>query len=178
MFRIVFVGALSMRKGVTYLAEAFARANIPNSELILIGSQQPETEQLLEPAKGLNVRVTGHIPQPKLSAWYSRANVTVLPSVEDGFAIVLLQAMACGSPIIATENSGGPDCIEEGKNGFVVPPRDVDALAEKLVWFAENREAACEMRAPAIASAQAMSGIDRYGNEMVQVYENLLARPR
>jgi len=152
VFRIVFVGALSLRKGVTYLAEAFARANIPNSELILIGSQQPETEQLLEPAKG--------------------------PSVEDGFAIVLLQAMACGSPIIATENSGGPDCIEEGKNGFVVPPRDVDALAEKLVWFAENREAACEMRAPAIASAQAMSGIDRYGNEMVQVYENLLARPR
>jgi len=178
VFRIVFVGALSMRKGVTYLAEAFARANIPNSELILIGSQQPETEQLLEPAKGLNVRVTGHIPQPELSAWYSRANVTVLPSVEDGFAIVLLQAMACGSPIIATENSGGPDCIEEGKNGFVVPPRDVDALAEKLVWFAENREAAREMRGPAIASAQAMSGIDRYGNEMVQVYENLLARPR
>ena len=101
---------------------------------------------MLEPAKGLNVRVTGHIPQPELSAWYSRANVTVLPSVEDGFAIVLLQAMACGSPIIATENSGGPDCIEEGKNGFVVPPRDVDALAEKLVWFAENREAAREMR--------------------------------
>ena len=75
VFRIVFVGALSLRKGVTYLAEAFARANIPNSELILIGSQQPETEQLLEPAKGLNVRVTGHIPQPELSAWYSRANV-------------------------------------------------------------------------------------------------------
>ena len=85
--------------------------------------------------------------------------------------------MACGSPIIATENSGGPDCIEEGKTGFVVPPRDVDALAEKLVWFAENREAAREMQAPAIARAQAMSGIDRYGNDMIAVYENLLARP-
>lgn len=177
VFRVVFVGALSLRKGVTYLAEAFARADIPNSELVLIGSRQPETERLLEPARGRNVTITGHIPQPELSAWYSRANVTVLPSIEDGFAIVLLQAMACGSPIIATENSGGPDCIEEGKTGFVVPPRDVDALAEKLVWFAENREAAREMQAPAIARAQAMSGIDRYGNDMIAVYENLLARP-
>lgn len=177
VFRVVFVGALSLRKGVAYLAEAFARATIPNSELILIGSHQPETERLLERAKGANVTLTGHIPQPELSRWYSRANVTVLPSIEDGFAVVILQAMACGSPVIATENSGGPDCIEDGRNGFLVPARDADALAEKLVWLAEHRADARAMGDAAIGVARGMSGISRYGNEMVEVYRRLLASP-
>ena len=170
VFRVGFVGALSVQKGIHHLARAFALADIPNSELVLIGSPQRETEKLLEPARGMRVVRTGHVPQPRLKTWFSRFQVEVLPSIEDGFGLVLLQAQACGCPVIATHNTGGPDCIEEGVNGFLVPIRDPEAIAEKLVYLAGNRDAQRAMGRAALERSQRVDTWDRYGARMVEHY--------
>ncbi|MGE0256448.1 MAG: glycosyltransferase family 4 protein [Alphaproteobacteria bacterium] len=173
-FRVLFVGGLSLRKGIHYLVRAFARARIPGSQLILVGSRTPQTDILLRGGEGLDIVTTGHIPQPQLREWYSRADVFVLPSVEDGYGLVLLQALACGCPVIASANTGGPDCVREGENGFIVPARSVDALAERLVWFAEHREQARAMRAAALASASVANSVGQYGDAMMAVYAGAL----
>ncbi len=170
VFRVGFIGALSVRKGVHYLAEAFARARIANSELVLIGSAQPESGRLLEPVRNLRVVRTGHIPQHQLKIWLSRFDVMVLPSVEDGFGLVLLQAQACGCPTIATVNTGGPDCTEEDENGFLVPIRDPDAIADKLVCLAENPDVRRAMSQAALERSRRVDTWDRYGESMVEHY--------
>ena len=170
VFRVGFVGALSVRKGIHHLARAFALADIPNSELVLIGSPQRETEKLLEPARGMRVVRTGHVPQPQPKTWFSRFQVKVLPSIEDGFGYVLLQAQACGCPVIATHNTGGPDCIEDGVNGFLVPIRDPEAIAEKLVYLAGNPDAQRAMGQAALERSQRVDTWDRYGARMVEHY--------
>lgn len=173
VFRVGFVGSLSVRKGVHYLAKAFALADIPNSELVLIGSPTPETERLLAPAGNLRVVRAGHVPQPLLKHWLSRFQVKVLPSIEDGFGVVLLQAQACGCPTIATVNSGGPDCIEDGVNGFLTPIRDPAAIAEKLVFLAENRDVQRRMGEAALAHARGAGSWDGYGARMAAHYQEL-----
>lgn len=175
VFRVVFVGALGLRKGIHYLLKAFAHARIPNGRLVLIGSRTPETERLLRGLATPNMLMTGHVPQPLLATWLSRANVFVLPSIEDGFGLVILQALACGCPVIATTNTGGPECIRDGENGFIVPPGDPEALAERLVWFAEHRPAAGAMRERALMSTRHADSVERYGDDMMEVYRGLLA---
>ena len=173
-FRVIFIGALSLGKGIHYLIEAFRKADIPNSELVLIGSHAPETPRLLAGAEGLNVVVTGHVPQPELAGWLSRSTIFVLPSIQEGLALVQLQAMACGCPVIGTTNSGSLDIVTEGENGFVVPIRAPDAIAEKLVWLYEHPDAARAMRKAAIIQAGSASNVARYGDDMVAVYRALL----
>ena len=174
VFRVGFVGNLSVRKGIHYLAKAFAMADIPNSELVLIGMPTPEADRLLEPVRGMRVVRTGHVPQPQLTQWMSRFHVKVLPSIEEGLALVLLQTQACGCPVIATVNSGGPDCIEDGVNGFLIPIRDPQAIAEKLVFLAENRDVQRRMGKAALDHARVAATWDGYGRLMVAHYSDLL----
>lgn len=173
VFRVGFIGSLSVRKGIHYLAKAFALAEIPNSELVLIGNPMPETGHLLKPAGNLRVVRPGHVPQEQLKRWLSRFQVMVLPSVEDGFGLVLLQAQACGCPIIATVNSGGPECIEDGKNGFLVPIRDPHAIADKLTFLAENRDAQRRMGKAALTHARGAGTWHEYGERMVAHYQEI-----
>jgi glycosyltransferase involved in cell wall biosynthesis len=173
-FRVIFIGALSMGKGIQYLIEAFRRAAIPDSELVLIGSHAPETPRLLAGSDDLDIVVTGHVPQPELAGWLSRSTIFVLPSIQEGLALVQLQAMACGCPVIGTTNSGSLDIVREGENGFVVPIRNPDAIAEKLVWLHKHPDAARAMRQAAIAQASSASNVSRYGDDMVGVYRALL----
>jgi alpha-maltose-1-phosphate synthase len=174
VFRVIYVGALSMRKGIHYLLQAFAQAAIPGSELVLIGSHTGETATLLKDSAHLNLVVTGHLPQSELARWLSRATVFAFPSLDDGYGLVQLQAMACGCPVIATTNSGGRDCITSGRNGFIVPAADAGALAEKLVWFADHPDEARAMREVAIAEAAQASNVTRYGDDMMAAYRSQL----
>ena len=176
VFRVGYVGALSVQKGIHYLAKAFAMADIPNSELVLIGSSTPEADRLLAPVANMRVVRTGHVPQPQLKQWMSRFHVKVMPSIQEGLALVLMQSQACGCPIIATVNSGAPDCIEEGVNGFITAIRDPDAIAEKLVYLAENRDVQRRMGKAALAYAQGAGTWDGYGQRMAAHYEELLGR--
>ena len=86
-----------------------------------------------------------------------KADVFVFPSLFEGFGLVLLEAMASGLPVITTQNTGGPDLIQEGKEGFIIPAGSVEALRGKIRWMIDNRERAAEIGRKAHARAKEMT---------------------
>jgi len=136
IFRVLFVGRVGPRKGIHYLLNAWKSLNLTNAEMLLVGIDEfPEgwLEKNID-----SVRYISSVPYHKLNRYYNDANVFVLPSLIDGFGLVLLEAMSCGIPVITTTNTAGPDIITDGVEGFVVPIRDVDSIKEKIEWSYDN----------------------------------------
>jgi glycosyltransferase involved in cell wall biosynthesis len=99
----------------------------------------------------------------------SQAHVTILPSVEDGFGLVLAEAMACGSPVISTINTGGFDLYEDGKEGFIVPIRDPDAICLAMEKLAGDPALQQAMGAAALARMQHLGGWRQYGDTVEEL---------
>ena len=131
-FRTLFVGRVGLRKGVHYLLKAWRELQLPAAELLLLGVNEFPAGYLRQDWG--NVRHLDSVPHHTLGDYYNRADVFVFPSLVEGFGLVLLEAMACGIPIITTPNTAAPDIITDGVEGFIVPIRDTQALKEKLEW--------------------------------------------
>lgn len=172
-FSILFAGQCNLRKGVPYLLEAFARLKVTGKELILAGPPNEHVTPLIEEAarKG-NVRALGAIPQTELAKLMQQADVLVLPSIEEGLALVQAQALASGCPVIGSVNSGAEDLIGE-KSGYVVPIRDVEALVKALeaVAFDPNPQAA---RDAAVADAKRLGSYDQYAELLVEKCQRMI----
>ena len=125
------------RPGVTLRAFAALRRSYPDATLCFVG-QGPERSRLESMSRELGVscwvRFTGQLPNPDVLAELSRARFFILPSVREGFGIVYLEAMACGCVTIGTEGEGIADLIVSGKNGFLVPLDDPDAIVRAVEW--------------------------------------------
>jgi alpha-maltose-1-phosphate synthase len=80
------------------------------------------------------------VPKAVLGGRYAASDVLVFPTLGDGFGLVIQEAMCTGTPVITTPCGGGPECIDDGVNGWIVPARDVDALVERLRFCASNRD--------------------------------------
>jgi len=144
-FRVIHCGNLSLRKGVHYLLQAFWELKLPGAELWLIGSLSEEIRPFLKQFASPAIRHLGPFPEQELHKYYSQGSVFCLASIEEGLAMVQVQAMACGLPLIITTNTGGADLIREGREGFILPIRDVAALKEKILYCYENPEEARRM---------------------------------
>lgn len=173
VFRVVFAGGMMLRKGVHYLLQAFSELNLPNSELLLVGNKNPEIEPFFEKYKG-NFKWLPAVPQAELYKYYSQGSVFVMMSIEEGLALVQAQAMACGLPVIATVNTGAEDIIRDGKDGFIIPIRDVEKLKEKIVFMYENRGKCREMGISAKEHISQGFTWDDYGNKIIAEYERIL----
>jgi len=132
LFRALFVGRIGPRKGVHYLLSAWQELKLPEAELLLVGLNE-FPEGYLEQYKH-GVRYVSSVPHTSLNDYYTSAKVFVLPTLVEGLPLVVLEAMACGIPIITTPNSGVTDIITNGVEGLIVPVRDVEGLKEKLEW--------------------------------------------
>ncbi|MFB9844076.1 glycosyltransferase family 4 protein [Mucilaginibacter ginsenosidivorans] len=143
--KFLYAGNQSMRKGVHILYQAWRRCNFSESQasLWLIGNMSLP----LSLRNGLpgDVLIREHIAHNELMQLYSQADVLVFPTLADGFGMVVTEAMSQGLPVIASTNSCGPDIIEPFYDGWLVPPGEVDALAEHLRWCVGHRDevAAC-----------------------------------
>ncbi len=142
-FRTLFVGRVGPRKGVHYLLQAWQELSLPEAELLLVGINEFPKGWLNQYTKG--IRHISSVPHASLNRYYSSANVLVLPSLVEGLALVQLEAMACGIPLITTPNAGGSDIVTDGVEGFVIPVRDVEALKEKLEWCYTHPEELAQM---------------------------------
>jgi glycosyltransferase involved in cell wall biosynthesis len=118
----------------------------------------------------LRIQVRGHVPQEKLKEILSASHALVLPSVEDGLGLVQVQALACGCPVIATQNTGAQDIFTDGKEGFIVPIRDAAAIAERLQRLADDPELSTTMSQAAVQRVKSISGWDQYGDRMFQIF--------
>lgn len=127
-FTVLFAGNVSLQKGVAYLLDAFLKWKEPSAELHLVGSVSAEMRGLL--SRWIDSRV--HFFAPKKGNDFVRAlgsaSVVCLPSIHDGFNQVALQAMACGTPVICSENTGSEELIVRGETGWVVPAKNTEAL--------------------------------------------------
>lgn len=175
-FRVLFVGQLSVRKGIHDLARAARLAALPGLTLTFVGAVQPETSRLLAGAADVGVEVVGARPKAELPSFYSWADVMVLPSISEGFGYVICEALACGCPVIASEQTGAENIVTDGVNGFVVPIRSPEAIADRLVWLYDHLAERLAMRQAAVEAVRNLGGWDDYGDSMLDVYNNVLAQ--
>jgi glycosyltransferase involved in cell wall biosynthesis len=162
-FIVLAVGQISFRKGFPYLLKAFQKLKHPRKRLLMVGAVQPEMEAWLRGENLDGVEFARPKTQVELPAIMSRAHALVLASVEDGFGLVLPQAMACGCPVIATENTGAPDLISDGSEGFVVPIRDASAITDRLERFAQDQSLRARMSEAAMERVKCSGGWHEYG---------------
>jgi glycosyltransferase involved in cell wall biosynthesis len=114
------------------------------------------------------------MPQTELKSLMSRSHVMVLPSIEEGLAMVQAQAMACGCPVVASRNTGGEDLFSDGHEGFIVPIRDANALATRLQQLADQPELRAAMARRALARVQSLGGWRDYGQKAMAIYDDML----
>ena len=176
LFRACYVGRVEVAKGLGYLLRAWKRLALPGAELLLVGEVKPEMEPLLKSCVGLNVRLAGVLPPHEVAKRYRESSVFAFPSANEGFGVVLLEAMASGIPVIASEKSGAPDCVVERKEGFMVEPRNVDALADRILWCYQHPEEGMAMGRAARARVEQQFTLDHYAERQIAWYRTLTNR--
>lgn len=140
---IMTVGRLDKKKGINYLIDAMPKVihKFPDVKLVIVG-EGPEKDNLINQIKMLslegNIYMAGAVQNKELPKYYNRADLFVLPSLEEGLGVVLLEAMACGTPVIGSDVGGIPDVIIDGKNGFLFKPRDSGDITEKILDCLSN----------------------------------------
>ena len=137
---ILFVGRLTSVKGVQYLIRAMKQVQdkIPDARLIIVGDgEEREMLETLSIDLGIQkyVQFIGKVPHEKVKTFMHQADVFVLPSLSEGFPLVILEAMACGLPIIASCVKGIPEIITHGTNGYLVEVKDTNDIANKILFL-------------------------------------------
>ncbi len=172
--RILFVGSVGLRKGTPALVEAFGRLG-ESYELHLVGPVDPRLLPLLKPLLNDRVFVHGPLRGGDLIDRFSRADIFCLPSLEEGLALALLQAMASGLPVVATPETGAEDVVMDGCEGLLVPARDPDRLAAALLRLAD-RDQRLAMGTAARNRVAASFGWPEYGTRALAAYRALLSK--
>ena len=113
------------------------------------------------------------VPHGTLNKYYNSANLLIFPSLAEGMALVLLEAMACGLPIIATPNSGACDIITNGVEGFIIPIRDREALKEKIEWCYRHPQELAQMGQAARQKAEKLTW-SLYRQKLVEEVQEIM----
>ena len=179
---IMFVGALDHAhsfKGVEFLIEAFSRLKCSACSLLIVGdgnlrSKFAALAQALEVSG--RIRFAGAIPNERLPAYCAAADIVVLPSVPpESFGVVLVEAMACAKPVIASDIPGVRSVVSDGEDGLLVQPGDPHDLAKKLQLLLNDPDLAREMGARGRAKIEERYAWPAIIPQLVQVYEEVLA---
>jgi glycosyltransferase involved in cell wall biosynthesis len=142
---IIFVGTLRPVKGVEYLIKAMSiiHEKLPDTNLLIVGDG-PDREKLETLAQELDLQgctcFAGNVSNEKIPEYMAKADLFVLPSLSEGFPLVILEAMASGLPIVTTNIGGLPDIVKNGENGFLVEPKNPEALADKIMLLLSNKK--------------------------------------
>ncbi|PWH12789.1 MAG: hypothetical protein DDG60_11745 [Anaerolineae bacterium] len=142
----MFIGSIGLRKGAFDLIEALGRLKLAGHVLPTCIAGYEESEGLLEKARarvqelGLNemCRLPGTVQGQEKKELFAQSHLFILPSYNEGLPMAILEGMAAGMAIVSTPVGGIPEVVHDGYNGFLVPPGDVRALAEKLIFLATN----------------------------------------
>lgn len=177
-FDVLFAGSVSLRKGVPYLLQAFAKLTHSAKRLRIAGAMHPDMANVLDRLPKEQVDFLGPVNQERLRELMSTSHVLVLPSIEEGLALVQGQALACGCPVIASTNTGAEDLFSDGIEGFIVAIRDVSALHLRMQMLAEDPELQRRMSEAALRRVQHLGGWDDYGDRWVALLDRLVKNKR
>jgi len=140
---VLTTGQVSFRKGLYDYAKIAARLD-GRFRFRWIGFVREEAKNFITRLPG-SVELVPHLPQNSLPGVYAEGDLFLLPTVEDGFPYVLMQAYANSLPLLTTPHCSGPDIIHEGKTGWVLPVRDPEAFIDRLAWCDTHREELAQM---------------------------------
>lgn len=179
---VLFLGTLEPRKNVTGLIEAYAhwRKQEPQAPLLVIaGGKGWYYQDIFKLVESLNlttaIHFTDYIPQPELSLWYNAASLFVYPSHFEGFGLPVLEAMACGTPVITSTVSSLPEVAGTDGTAVLVNPADTAGLAEAMQRVMADAELRRDMAARSLARA-ASFGWEKTARETVGVYRKVMQR--
>jgi glycosyltransferase involved in cell wall biosynthesis len=152
-FTVGVVGGSPIRKGYLYLLQAWRNLALPNSKLLLRCGDLTGFPALLQLLREMNnVSFVGYVPD--ISDFYQQCDVFVLPSVDDGFGMALIEAMLNGRACVTTSNTGASELLTNGRDGIVIDAANVDQLAATILRLYENEELRQEMGAAAALRAR------------------------
>ena len=149
-FIIIFTGNDFVRKGANYLIEAFNSLSLKNAELWMVGYDLKKFASILKLDTNKNIKFFGSLNHLVINDYYKKSSVFCLPSIEEGFPIVIPQAMTFGLPIITTQF--GNDIIKNFFNGFIVDPGSTSQLAKHIKYLYDNPDKLTLMSDNAIIS--------------------------
>lgn len=172
-FRLLYVGQLHFRKGLRYAIEAFKRLKHPRKEFLIVGPSTKITglEGITIPD---NIRFAGILKGHHLEQAYASASAFVLPTIEEGLALVQGEAMAAGLPLITTSHSGAEDIMTDGVEGFIVPPCDSNALLDAFQYLADDPDLLRRMGVAAYYKAKGLGGWDVATSNLTNLFRGLL----
>jgi starch synthase len=176
-FRVVWAGQIGLRKGIPYLLDAFRRLKHPHKRLLLAGGVMADLRCYLDSANLDGVEFLGVLSKDELRAAFNTADVFCIASIEEGMAKVTAEAMACGLPVVATENSGAEEIVQDGVEGFIVPARDPAAIADRLQRLADDADLRRTMGAAGLDKVRSVGGWRDYGQRYLQLLSRLTGKP-
>ena len=171
----VVAGSL-LRKGLSYLIQAWNELKLPNSKLRLkcsVGELKSSTQLWQEIEATPNIEIVGYMKD--LEDFYRSCDLFCLPSVDDGFGMVVFEAIACGCPVLVTNNVGAADIVVENQTGYIVEARNSAALADKLQYLHANRDKLYQMsvNCDEYYNSYKLSG-ESFGDQVSQLINELL----
>lgn len=174
IFRVVFSGALIERKGVHHLLEAWHRLELKDAELWLVGAVHAEARPHLERYHRDNIRVVGFVKD--VENYLSQGTIHAFPSTCEGSAKVTYEAAACGLPQVTTREAG--DVVQDGVEGIIIQPGDVDALAEAILHLYRHPEIVARMSSAARARVVENFTWDHFRTRLLGGYERAMGMKR
>lgn len=165
--RVLWLGSVILRKGIPYLIEAARELEEETVDFIIAGPIGISADVVASAPN--NMRFIGQVPRLVAADQFRRADLFVLPTISDGFAITQIEAMAHGCPVIATPNCGR--VVEPDHSGMIVPVADAGALAEAIRRLNRDRDLLERMKANAIERSRQFS-LDRYGRTVIAAVNN------
>jgi glycosyltransferase involved in cell wall biosynthesis len=180
---ILTAGRLVSIKGINYLIQSMPQIleRFPKAKLVICGDG-PEKRNLQKLAEDLNISehilFTGYISHDEMIQYYRSADVFILPSIEiggykEGLGVVIIEAMACGTPVIGTNIGGITDIIKDDYNGLLIAERSPDDIAKKAVKILTNKEYAEQLKQNALATVNSKYSWSRVVEAFSQIYSQL-----
>jgi alpha-maltose-1-phosphate synthase len=174
-FEVLYAGTVSLRKGFPYLLQAFAQLRNGTKRLRVAGAIHPDMKALLSSLPQDHVEFLGPVRQDRMPELMSTSHLMVLPSIEEGLALVQGQALACGCPVICSTNTGGEDLFTDEIEGFIVPIRDVPALTDRMQRLSDDSALQLRMSEAALRRVSTLGGWQDYGDRWESLLTALIA---
>ena len=167
----LYVGGLSQRKGISYLFDAVTPLK-DKVNLTVIG-RKPKGCKVLEQHLNHHTWIAS-LPHHRILEIMSGNDVLIFPSLFEGFGLVILEALSQGIPVITTAHTAGPDLLTEGEDGFIVPIRSSEAIAEKLELLHRDRDLLKGMKKKALEKSQKYTW-QGYGDQIVTSIKRIIS---
>lgn len=172
-FTLGFAGAVTIQKGIHVLADALRKISDPTIRLWIAGQVHPEGKPFLERLESLcQLEVLGPVGQDVLRRRFSESHAFVLPSVQDGFGMVVTQAMACACPVVVSRNAGASEAIEDGESGLLFNSGNAAELAKQIIALRHDSDFAHHLGLNGQRAVQQLGGWDSYGEKLVAVLKS------